>query len=113
MYFASLQSCTKVALDFVSPENIHECIRLTKEFRVLPLEHKSKEDKLEANYSIAFYPALHANFLYIGFLVLTFLVHACYSLHIHALNKYYEILLFLHRVTASMLNKCKKRRMTK
>ncbi|KAK8545809.1 hypothetical protein V6N12_026628 [Hibiscus sabdariffa] len=41
------QSCTKVALDFVSPENIHECIRLTEEFRVLPHKHRAKEDKLE------------------------------------------------------------------
>ncbi|KAK8620601.1 hypothetical protein V6N13_067071 [Hibiscus sabdariffa] len=40
-------SCTKVALDFVSPENIHECIRLTEEFRVLPHKHRAKEDKLE------------------------------------------------------------------
>lgn len=43
----NLKSCTKVALDFVSPENIRECIRLTEEFRVLPHEHRSKEDKLE------------------------------------------------------------------
>ncbi|KAK8497654.1 hypothetical protein V6N12_042842 [Hibiscus sabdariffa] len=41
------QSCTKVALDFVSPENIQECIRLTEEFRVLPHKHRAKEDKLE------------------------------------------------------------------
>ncbi|KAG6735723.1 hypothetical protein POTOM_061626 [Populus tomentosa] len=27
------QSCIKVALDFVSPENVQECIRLTEEFR--------------------------------------------------------------------------------
>ncbi|XVE74267.1 hypothetical protein DITRI_Ditri12bG0002900 [Diplodiscus trichospermus] len=40
-------SCIKVALDFVSPENIHECIRLTEEFRVLPHKHRAKEDKLE------------------------------------------------------------------
>ncbi|KAK2996520.1 hypothetical protein RJ639_026580, partial [Escallonia herrerae] len=41
------QSCTKVALDFVSPENLQECIRLTEEFRLLPKNHRSKEDKLE------------------------------------------------------------------
>ncbi|XP_059628376.1 lysine-specific demethylase JMJ26-like isoform X2 [Cornus florida] len=41
------QSCIKVALDFVSPENIGECIRLTEEFRVLPENHSAKEDKLE------------------------------------------------------------------
>ncbi|XP_022757560.1 lysine-specific demethylase JMJ25-like isoform X2 [Durio zibethinus] len=41
------QSCIKVALDFVSPDNIEECIRLTKEFRMLPKNHRAKEDKLE------------------------------------------------------------------
>ncbi|TKY47316.1 Lysine-specific demethylase JMJ25 [Spatholobus suberectus] len=42
----NLKSCIKVALDFVSPENIQECIRLTEEFRTLPPTHKAKEDKL-------------------------------------------------------------------
>ncbi|KAF5772248.1 putative transcription factor C2H2 family [Helianthus annuus] len=41
------QSCIKVALDFVSPDNVGECIRLTEEFRLLPKTHRSKEDKLE------------------------------------------------------------------
>ncbi|KAL6555090.1 hypothetical protein OROGR_006348 [Orobanche gracilis] len=40
-------SCTKVSIDFVSPENIQECIRLTNEFRKLPDCHPSKRDKLE------------------------------------------------------------------
>ncbi|KAG8391051.1 hypothetical protein BUALT_Bualt01G0147700 [Buddleja alternifolia] len=39
--------CIKVALDFVSPENVQECIRLMEEFRVLPQNHRAKEDKLE------------------------------------------------------------------
>nr|KAJ0224187.1 hypothetical protein LSAT_V11C100049590 [Lactuca sativa] len=43
----NLKSCTKVAVDFVSPENIQECIRLTQEFRKLPINHKAREDKLE------------------------------------------------------------------
>ncbi|XP_031491320.1 lysine-specific demethylase JMJ26-like isoform X2 [Nymphaea colorata] len=43
----NLKSCIKVALDFVSPENLHECIRLTNEFRYLPKCHRAKEDKLE------------------------------------------------------------------
>lgn len=42
-----VQSCTKVAADFVSPENIHECLRLTEEFRKLPKNHRAREDKLE------------------------------------------------------------------
>ncbi|KAI9395625.1 hypothetical protein POPTR_004G006200v4 [Populus trichocarpa] len=43
----NLQSCTKVAVDFVSPENIKECLRLTEEFRQLPMNHRAREDKLE------------------------------------------------------------------
>ncbi|KAJ8759311.1 hypothetical protein K2173_006831 [Erythroxylum novogranatense] len=43
----NLKSCIKVALDFVSPENVGECIRLTEEFRLLPRNHRAKEDKLE------------------------------------------------------------------
>ncbi|XP_073012145.1 lysine-specific demethylase JMJ29-like isoform X1 [Typha latifolia] len=43
----NLKSCIKVALDFVSPENVPECIRLTKEFRLLPEKHRANEDKLE------------------------------------------------------------------
>ncbi|XP_021719738.1 lysine-specific demethylase JMJ25-like [Chenopodium quinoa] len=43
----NLKSCTKVAVDFVSPENIGECFRLTEEFRKLPKFHKAREDKLE------------------------------------------------------------------
>ncbi|KAK7280613.1 hypothetical protein RJT34_25678 [Clitoria ternatea] len=43
----NLKSCIKVALDFVSPENVGECFRLTEEFRTLPINHRSSEDKLE------------------------------------------------------------------
>ncbi|KAL3534429.1 hypothetical protein ACH5RR_002890 [Cinchona calisaya] len=43
----NLKSCIKVALDFVSPENVGECVRMTEEFRVLPQNHRAKEDKLE------------------------------------------------------------------
>ncbi|XP_058192689.1 lysine-specific demethylase JMJ26-like isoform X2 [Rhododendron vialii] len=43
----NFKSCIKVALDFVSPENIVECIRLTNEFRLLPRNHCAKDDKLE------------------------------------------------------------------
>jgi hypothetical protein len=42
-----VQSCIKVAMDFVSPENVNECIKLTEEFRRLPSAHRAKEDKLE------------------------------------------------------------------
>ncbi|CAL1397569.1 unnamed protein product [Linum trigynum] len=43
----NLKSCTKVAVDFVSPENVSECLRLTEEFRQLPKNHRAREDKLE------------------------------------------------------------------
>ncbi|KAF8107139.1 hypothetical protein N665_0126s0057 [Sinapis alba] len=43
----NIQSCIKVALDFVSPESVEECLRLTQEFRRLPKDHRSNEDKLE------------------------------------------------------------------
>ncbi|KAL4590418.1 hypothetical protein LXL04_003347 [Taraxacum kok-saghyz] len=43
----NLKSCIKVALDFVSPENIGESIRLTEDLRLLPQNYKAKEDKLE------------------------------------------------------------------
>ncbi|KAK8668903.1 hypothetical protein V6N13_106349 [Hibiscus sabdariffa] len=43
----NLKSCIKVSLNFVSPESIGECVRLTEEFRVLPQGHSAKVDKLE------------------------------------------------------------------
>ncbi|KAL4598521.1 hypothetical protein ACB092_11G065000 [Castanea dentata] len=43
----NLKSCIKVALNFVSPENVGKCIRLTEEIRTLPQNHRAKEDKLE------------------------------------------------------------------
>ncbi|XP_043693874.1 lysine-specific demethylase JMJ25-like [Telopea speciosissima] len=43
----NLKSCIKVAMDFVSPENVGECFRLADEFRQLPKNHKAREDKLE------------------------------------------------------------------
>ncbi|KAM1140326.1 hypothetical protein EV2_041513 [Malus domestica] len=40
-------SCIKVAVEFVSPENVGECLRLTEEFRTLPQDHIASEDKLQ------------------------------------------------------------------
>ncbi|PKA67037.1 Ribonuclease E/G-like protein, chloroplastic [Apostasia shenzhenica] len=48
----------QVALDFVSPENLQECIRLTEEFRLLPPDHRAKEDKLEVR-KIALHALIH------------------------------------------------------
>ncbi|OAY62844.1 Lysine-specific demethylase JMJ25 [Ananas comosus] len=50
----NLKSCTKVALDFVSPENLSKCIHLTEDFRLLPANHRAKEDKLEVKKMIVY-----------------------------------------------------------
>ncbi|XP_068644224.1 lysine-specific demethylase JMJ27-like isoform X2 [Aristolochia californica] len=50
------KSCIKVALDFVSPDNVQECVRLTEEFRLLPENHRAREDKLEVK-KMALYAA--------------------------------------------------------
>ncbi|KAK7246604.1 hypothetical protein RIF29_41473 [Crotalaria pallida] len=39
--------CVHVVLEFVSPENVAECIKLVDEVRLLPKDHKAKVDKLE------------------------------------------------------------------
>ncbi|CAJ1977653.1 unnamed protein product [Sphenostylis stenocarpa] len=60
----NLKSCIKVALDFVSPENVGECFRLTEEFRTLPINHGSAEDKLEVCQTWWWYcgvPIAHGN----------------------------------------------------
>jgi len=43
----NLQNCIKVAEDFVSPENVHHCFKLTDEFRKLSESHSNHEDKLQ------------------------------------------------------------------
>ncbi|KAM7262197.1 hypothetical protein ACFE04_021274 [Oxalis oulophora] len=41
------KSAMKVAFDFVSPENVRECIRLSEGSHLLSPNHRFKEDKLE------------------------------------------------------------------
>ncbi|MGH0161851.1 UNVERIFIED_CONTAM: hypothetical protein FKN15_041973 [Acipenser sinensis] len=43
----NLYSCIKVAEDFVSPEHVKHCFRLTQEFRHLSNTHSNHEDKLQ------------------------------------------------------------------
>ncbi|KAJ6292449.1 hypothetical protein OIU78_024594 [Salix suchowensis] len=43
----NLKSCVSVVLDFLSPENVTECIQLMDELRQLPENHKAKVDSLE------------------------------------------------------------------
>ncbi|XP_078181905.1 lysine-specific demethylase JMJ26-like isoform X2 [Carex rostrata] len=50
----NVKSCTKIAMDFVSPESIGQCINLTNEFRQLPKNHRAKEDKLEIKKMIVY-----------------------------------------------------------
>ncbi|XP_039122497.1 lysine-specific demethylase JMJ25-like isoform X4 [Dioscorea cayenensis subsp. rotundata] len=54
----NLKSCIKVALDFVSPENFNECIKLSEEFRLLPKDHLAKVDKLEVK-KMALHALMH------------------------------------------------------
>ncbi|KAJ0877596.1 putative transcription factor C2H2 family [Helianthus annuus] len=42
----NLKSCTKVELNFISPESLGECIRLQTELRMLPNNHRAKQQKL-------------------------------------------------------------------
>lgn len=43
----NLHSCVKVAEDFVSPEHLNHCFRMTQEFRLLSDQHSNHEDKLQ------------------------------------------------------------------
>uniref|UniRef100_T1J383 [histone H3]-dimethyl-L-lysine(9) demethylase n=1 Tax=Strigamia maritima TaxID=126957 RepID=T1J383_STRMM len=43
----NLHSCIKVAEDFVTPENVGHCLKLTQEFRHLSNSHTNHEDKLQ------------------------------------------------------------------
>ncbi|XP_061091789.1 lysine-specific demethylase 3B isoform X2 [Conger conger] len=43
----NLYSCIKAAEDFVSPEHVKHCFRLTQEFRHLSTTHSNHEDKLQ------------------------------------------------------------------
>lgn len=43
----NLNNCIKIAIDFVSPENVAECYRLSEEFRNLSEDHTNREDKLQ------------------------------------------------------------------
>lgn len=43
----NINSCIKVAADFVSPENIAHCFNLTEQFRKLSDTHENHQDKLQ------------------------------------------------------------------
>ena len=44
---ANINSCIKVAADFVSPENVAHCFNLTEQFRKLSDNHENHQDKLQ------------------------------------------------------------------
>ena len=44
----NLRPCVKVAVDFVSPENMQYCVELSADLRKLRTKHKHKEDDLQA-----------------------------------------------------------------
>jgi lysine-specific demethylase 3 len=43
----NLNSCIKVALDFVSPQGIEQCLLITDQLRHLSEKHVNREDKLQ------------------------------------------------------------------
>ncbi|VUZ53227.1 unnamed protein product [Hymenolepis diminuta] len=43
----NLGNCINVSSDFISPEHVSQCLELTEEFRRLPRNHPSHEDKLQ------------------------------------------------------------------
>ncbi|KAL7059978.1 hypothetical protein AAHC03_010150 [Spirometra sp. Aus1] len=43
----NLMSCINVSVDFVSAEHVSQCLELTEEFRRLPRNHPSHEDKVQ------------------------------------------------------------------
>lgn len=45
----NLNSCIKVAGDFVSPQGVEQCLLMTDQFRKLSDKHANKEDKLQVN----------------------------------------------------------------
>jgi len=47
MKVANIADCIKIAIDFVSPENIDRCEKLMKEFRVQNQSKVWKEDVLQ------------------------------------------------------------------
>lgn len=49
-----LKPCVNVVLDFISPENTAECIRLTDEIRLLPLRHRARGKVLEVRKMTAY-----------------------------------------------------------
>ncbi|KAM3285253.1 lysine-specific demethylase JMJ25 [Capsicum chacoense] len=42
-----LKSCINIVLDFISPENVAECVQITDEIRLLPEHHKARGKVLE------------------------------------------------------------------
>lgn len=56
--FLDQQCCVHAVLEFVSPENVTECIQLIDEVRLLPDDHKAKVDKLEVDFIIILFTSL-------------------------------------------------------
>ncbi len=51
-----MQSCIHVALEFVSPESLQECLHLTNELRCLPKYHHANEDNMEVRMDLLLSP---------------------------------------------------------
>ena len=57
----NVSSCIKVAEDFVSPQHIPECLKLTEEFRHLSDLHNNHEDKLQVRKTLTLHTVLLIN----------------------------------------------------
>lgn len=64
----NLYSCIKVAEDFVSPEHVRHCFRLTQEFRHLSTTHTNHEDKLQVGVPfVSFSKGVTLNVIFVYF----------------------------------------------
>lgn len=48
----NLNSCIKVALDYVSPQGVDNCLVITEQLRYLSEKHSNREDKLQVLFSL-------------------------------------------------------------
>ncbi|KAF9624004.1 hypothetical protein IFM89_007702 [Coptis chinensis] len=88
----NLKSCIKVAIDFVSPENVNECISLAQEFRELPKSHRAKEDKLEVTCTLFKLLMYQISAIYeLGSLVSCNLQSPGFNCFFHSLNCFLSI----------------------
>lgn len=50
----NINNCIKVALDFVTPQGVDQCLLITNQFRDLSERHSNREDKLQVRFFFLF-----------------------------------------------------------